>query len=147
MNQLVPIMWKNVLFTMWFPNFVTDFNQSYNCQTSHYLGRNRLPNACLIVLSYLVFGNDFTRSLFLWKVWPCFFLKSFAGNFDQKLVLMALAAQARIWWTGLAGYEYILLRTLALKSLLVSIIDWARELHISITLRMFFKIRIRSSSF
>ena len=51
MNQLVPIMWKNVLFTMWFPNFVTDFNQSYNCQTSHYPGRNRLPNACLMLPS------------------------------------------------------------------------------------------------
>ena len=69
MNQLVPIMWKNVLFTVWFQDFVTVFNQSYNCQTSHYLGRNRLPNACLIVLSYLVFGctnrNSFPRDLYI----------------------------------------------------------------------------------
>ena len=55
MNQLVPIMWKNVLYTVWFLDFVTVFKESYNCQTSHYLGRNRLPNACLVVLSYLVF--------------------------------------------------------------------------------------------
>ena len=52
-------MWKKFL---WFQDFVTVFNQSYNCQTSHCLGRNRLPNACLIVLSYLVF--DF------WKAGP-----------------------------------------------------------------------------
>ena len=57
MNQLVPIMWKNVLYTVWFLDFVTVFKESYNCQTSHYLGRNRLPNACLVVLSYLVFGS------------------------------------------------------------------------------------------
>ena len=32
-------------------NFVTVFNQSYNCQTSHYLGRNRLPRPCLMLPS------------------------------------------------------------------------------------------------
>ena len=44
-------MWKNGLFTMWFLDFVTVFNQSYNCQTSHYLGRNRLPEPLLLLLS------------------------------------------------------------------------------------------------
>ena len=45
-------MWKNFLFTMWFQDFVTDFNQSYNCQTSHCLGRNRPPNARLSILLF-----------------------------------------------------------------------------------------------
>ena len=31
--------------------FLTVFNQSYNCQTSHYLGRNRLPKHFLILPS------------------------------------------------------------------------------------------------
>ena len=35
---------------MWFQDFVTVSNQSYNCQTSHYLGRNRPPNARLSIL-------------------------------------------------------------------------------------------------
>ena len=43
-------MWKKNLFTMWFQDFVTVFNQSYNCQTSHYLGRNRPPTARLSIL-------------------------------------------------------------------------------------------------
>ena len=42
---------KKKLFTMWFQDFVTVFNQSYNCQTSHYLGRNRLPEPLLLLLS------------------------------------------------------------------------------------------------
>ena len=71
MNQLVPIMWKNVLYTVWFLDFVTVFKESYNCQTSHYLGRNRLPNACLVVLSYLVFG--LLQRLQLTYVWPIIF--------------------------------------------------------------------------
>ena len=37
---------------MWFQDFVTVFNQSYNCQTSHYLGRNRPPNARLSILLF-----------------------------------------------------------------------------------------------
>ena len=37
---------------MWFQDFVTAFNQSYNCQTSHYLGRNRPPNAHLSILLF-----------------------------------------------------------------------------------------------
>ena len=45
-------MWKKNLFTMWFQDFVTAFNQSYNCQTSHYLGRNRPPNARLSILLF-----------------------------------------------------------------------------------------------
>ena len=36
---------------MWFLDFVTVFNQSYNCQTSHYLGRNWLPEPLLLLLS------------------------------------------------------------------------------------------------
>ena len=52
MNQLVPIMWKNVLFTMWFQDSV--FNQSYNCQTSHYLGRNWLLKPFLILPSLVL---------------------------------------------------------------------------------------------
>ena len=38
------------MFTVWFQDFVTAFNQSYNCQTSHYLGRNRPLNARLSIL-------------------------------------------------------------------------------------------------
>ena len=45
-------MWKKNLFTMWFQDFVTVFNQSYNCQTSHCLGRNRPPNARLSILLF-----------------------------------------------------------------------------------------------
>ena len=45
-------MWKFFLFTMWFQDFVTVFNQSYNCQTSHCLGRNRPPNARLSILLF-----------------------------------------------------------------------------------------------
>ena len=37
---------------MWFQDFVTVFNQSYNCQTSHYLDRNRPPNARLSILLF-----------------------------------------------------------------------------------------------
>ena len=37
---------------MWFQDFVTVFNQSYNCQTSHCLGRNRPPNARLSILLF-----------------------------------------------------------------------------------------------
>ena len=33
---------------------LTVFNQSYNCQTSHYLGRNRLPKPFLILPSLVV---------------------------------------------------------------------------------------------
>ena len=36
---------------MWFQDFVTVFNQSYNCQTSHCLGRNRLPKSLLMLPS------------------------------------------------------------------------------------------------
>ena len=45
-------MWKKILFTMWFQDFVTVFNQSYNCQTSHCLGRNRPLNARLSILLF-----------------------------------------------------------------------------------------------
>ena len=34
-----------------FKILLTVFNQSYNCQTSHYLGRNRLPKPFLILPS------------------------------------------------------------------------------------------------
>ena len=34
-----------------FKILLTGFNQSYNCQTSHYLGRNQLPKPCLILPS------------------------------------------------------------------------------------------------
>ena len=34
-----------------FKILLTVFNQSYNCQTSHYLGRNRLPKAFLMLPS------------------------------------------------------------------------------------------------
>ena len=37
-----------------FKILLTVFNQSYNCQTSHYLGRNRLPNAFLMLPSLLM---------------------------------------------------------------------------------------------
>ena len=34
-----------------FKTLLTVFNQSYNCQTSHYLGRNRLPKPLLMLPS------------------------------------------------------------------------------------------------
>ena len=37
-----------------FKILLTVFNQSYNCQTSHYLGRNRLPKPFLILPSLLL---------------------------------------------------------------------------------------------
>ena len=45
-------MWKNGLFTMWFIDFVTVFDQSYNCQKSHYLGRNQVFRPFLIFICY-----------------------------------------------------------------------------------------------
>ena len=38
-----------------FKILLTVFNQSYNCQTSHYLDRNRLPKPFLILPSLLIF--------------------------------------------------------------------------------------------
>ena len=35
---------------MWFLDFVTVFKESYNCQTSHNLGRNQLPKPLLLPL-------------------------------------------------------------------------------------------------
>ena len=55
-------MWKNGLFTMWFIDFVTVFNWSYNCQKSHYLDRNWVLRPFLIFLCY----NSLCKSL-LWK--------------------------------------------------------------------------------
>ena len=49
---------KNVLFIMWFLDFVTVFNQSYTCQNSHYLGRNWVFRPFLIFLCY----NSLPRS-------------------------------------------------------------------------------------
>ena len=97
MNQLVPIMWKNVLFTVWFQNFVTVFNQSYNCQTSHYLGRNRLPNTCLIVLSYLVFalGQNGLRYVFKWHFIFC--LGLFTDYEHDSINKGNLKFLSRIW--------------------------------------------------
>ena len=75
-------MWKKILFTMWFQDFVTDFNQSYNCQTSHCLGRNRPPNARLSVLSWVLdmyllsqqeYGDDQSSTYYMfrrpWDYW------------------------------------------------------------------------------
>ena len=87
-------MWKNVLFTMWFQDFVTVFNQSYNCQTSHYLGRNQLPNAFLMLLSLVQFHtilhtaffsrnqNEHKSGNMCTHVWVCFCIKKtrFKGN-------------------------------------------------------------------
>ena len=90
MNQLVPIMWKNVLYTVWFLDFVTVFKESYNCQTSHYLGRNRLPNACLVVLSYLVFELYFhckKRRKKIWVPWGNFLDKFLTGRLKTKIWL------------------------------------------------------------
>ena len=41
---------------MWFLNFVTVFNYSYNCQNSPYLGRNRVFKPFLIFLCYNSLG-------------------------------------------------------------------------------------------
>ena len=57
-------MWKNVLFTMWFLDFVTVFKESYNCQNSHYLGRNRVFRPFLIFLCY----NSLPPSITIQKV-------------------------------------------------------------------------------
>ena len=87
-------MWTNVLFTMWFHDFVTVFNQSYNCQTSHYLGRNQLPNAFLMLLSLVQFHtilhtaffsrnqNEHKSGNMCTHVWVCFCIKKtrFKGN-------------------------------------------------------------------
>ena len=50
-------MRKNVLFTMCFLDFVTVFKESYNCQTSHNLGRNQLPKPLLLPLDSLYSQN------------------------------------------------------------------------------------------
>ena len=44
-------MWKNALLLCDFKILLTAFNQSYNCQTSHNVGRNRLPKPFLILPS------------------------------------------------------------------------------------------------
>ena len=36
---------------MWILDFVTVFKESYNCQTSHNLGRNQLPKPLLLPLA------------------------------------------------------------------------------------------------
>ena len=68
-------MWKNVLFTMWFLDFVTVFKESYNCQTSHNLGRNQLPKPLLLPLDIKekIWTNLFLISRLSWL---CNFLHS-----------------------------------------------------------------------
>ena len=62
---------------MWFLDFVTVFIQSYNCQTSHYLGRNRLPKPLLLLLSLgLMVKSDVPKLnicqiLMRWKLGIC----------------------------------------------------------------------------
>ena len=43
---------KNVMFTMWFLDFVTVFNLSYNYQNTHYLCRNQVFRPFLTFLYY-----------------------------------------------------------------------------------------------
>ena len=62
---------------MWFQDFVTVFNQSYNCQTNHYLGRNRLPNARLSILLFYPWFNHFSWAWSLFS-WLKFFFNSTA---------------------------------------------------------------------
>ena len=50
----------------YFKILLTVFNQSYNCQTSHYLGRNRLPKP------FLILNTRYKRK----KIW--FYLRSLA---------------------------------------------------------------------
>ena len=58
---------------MWFLDFVTVFDQSYNCQTSHYLGRNRLPEPLLFLLSLFrtieYMGRQSTPDTDAWGRW------------------------------------------------------------------------------
>ena len=68
-----------------FKILLTVFNQSYNCQTSHYLGRNRLPKPFLILPSLIGIDRlvEKTRSsysaIFIRKssliICNCWFLK------------------------------------------------------------------------
>ena len=94
-------MWKNVLFTMWFLDFVTAFNQSYNCQTSHYLGRNWLPKPVLILPSLL------QRNIFLISVQMNFssrlhgyliFIYFFEKNHSRCAYLNASSSMDVIWF-------------------------------------------------
>ena len=55
-------MKKMVCLLCDFKILLTVFNQSCNCQTSHYLGRNRLPKHLLMLPSL---GSSYVRSLFV----------------------------------------------------------------------------------
>ena len=51
-------MWKNVLFTIWFLQFITVFNLSYNCQNSHYLGRHWVLTPSFIFLCIILWSSQ-----------------------------------------------------------------------------------------
>ena len=51
---------------MWFLDFVIVFNQSYNCQNSHYLGRNRVFRPFLIFLCYNSLSPIYCLRLQIW---------------------------------------------------------------------------------
>ena len=83
-----------------FKILLTVFNQSYNCQTSHYLGRNRLPKPHLILPSLVCrslltaeciwFKCDlylrFIPPINIWNIWIDLrpFLKCKEGPFSRS---------------------------------------------------------------
>ena len=99
-------MWKNVLFTMWFLDFVTVFKESYNCQNSHYLGRNRVFRPFLTFLCYNSLVQ--TYRLILLNKWLCqktlhhfsFLIGSKNGSNSAELVevLNLLFTELRPFW-------------------------------------------------
>ena len=91
--------------------------------------------------------NDFTRSLFFFydKFDPLFFWKVLQATLTKNIVLILSMRELEFDGQGSQATNTYIIR-IALKSLLVSIVDLAQELHISITLRMCFKIRSSSSN-
>ena len=68
-----------------FKIWLTVFNQRYNCQTSHYLGRNRLPNAFLMLPSLCKWKLSMSSIVRLWKrVWK---ENRFPGKVEPILII------------------------------------------------------------
>ena len=107
-----------------FKILLTVFNQSYNCHTSHYLGRNRLPNAFLMLpslVSTYTFSNFKMNAIqqnSILHLWLVIFLEYIHPS--TKVIYLAVSAkifltriflnkcyswEKRSWWLGDIWHE------------------------------------------
>ena len=95
-----------------FKILLTVFNQSYNCQTSHYLGRNWLPKPFLILPSLFItmlcesdFGQTFSKlGPTLEKLWSYCVLLALLACARSNLHLWLWISELKIFW----GFSNIL---------------------------------------